>query len=39
MENNDSTLKFVNKIFVKKGITPVKNLAKDFADGSKNHFQ
>ena len=34
MESND-LLKFVNQIFAKKGITPVKNLAADFADGCK----
>jgi len=27
--------KFVNDIFAKKGIPPVKNFAKEFADGSK----
>lgn len=33
--NNNSTLKFVNKILAKKGIPQVTNLAKDFSDGSK----
>jgi len=27
--------KFVNSIFVKKGLPPVKNFAAEFADGSK----
>jgi hypothetical protein len=26
--------KFVNEILSRKGVTPVKNLAKEFADGS-----
>lgn len=30
--------KFVNEIFAKKGIPAVKNFAKEFADGSTNHF-
>lgn len=34
MESQD-LLKFVNQIFAKKGIPPVKNLAQDFSDGSK----
>lgn len=36
--NNQTTLdvkKFVNEIFARKGIPPVKNFAKEFADGSK----
>lgn len=34
MESGD-LLKFVNQIFAKKGIPPVKNLALDFSDGCK----
>ncbi len=30
--------KFVNDILAKKGIPPVKNFAKEFADGSKTSF-
>lgn len=33
MENNEELLRFVNKIFAKRGVPPVKNFAKDFADG------
>lgn len=29
--------KFVNQIFKKKGFPPVRNFAKEFADGSKYH--
>ena len=35
MEKNKSDLKgFLNEIFAKKGISPVKNIPIDFADGS-----
>ena len=34
METSD-LVNFVNQIFAKKGVPPVKNLAVDFADGSK----
>lgn len=31
--------KFVNEIFAKKGIPPVKNFAAEFADGSKREYR
>ena len=34
METSD-LVNFINQIFAKKGVPPVKNLAQDFADGSK----
>lgn len=30
--------RFVNEILGKKGVPPVKNLAKEFSDGSKTYY-
>ncbi len=35
MESSD-LIQFINQIFAKKGVPPVKNLAQDFSDGSKS---
>lgn len=35
MESSLDIKKFVNNIFIKKGVPPVKNFASEFADGSK----
>ncbi len=34
MENKD-LIKFINEIFAKRGVPPVKNICNDFSDGSK----